>query len=111
MSIEEKETIIYERTERKRRPAHPGIVLEGILEDLNITQTQLAKDLGVSRRTISLIIHGRQPVTVDMALRLGKWCGNGPGIWLNIQRGLDLWDAQHKNKKVYARIKAVTHAA
>jgi addiction module HigA family antidote len=61
-----------------RSPTHPGALLrEIILPELSITQTELAKYLGVSRYTISEIIHERKPITPDMALRLGRFCGNG----------------------------------
>src|SRR2546430_390630 len=92
---------------RNRRPLHPGRILAGILRDINMTQGEIAKKLDVSRRTISLIINGHQPVTVDMAIRLGKFCGNGPDIWLNMQLDVDMWDAMHKNRRVYQRIKPI----
>ena len=91
------------------RPAHPGQVLSGILEDLNLTQGELAKRIKTSRQTINAIINARQPITVDLAIRLGIFCGNGPDIWLNLQRAVDLWDEQHKprRKKLYASIKPI----
>jgi antitoxin HigA-1 len=80
--------------DRKRRPNHPGQVVFDILEDLEISQTQFAKILGVSRRT----------VTVDMALRIGKAFGNGPELWLNLQQNVDVWDALQKYEEEYKKI-------
>jgi antitoxin HigA-1 len=111
MKTTTKKPAIYKAETPKIRPGHPGLVLAGILEDLNISQSELAKKIGISRRTISLIINGHQPITVDMALRLGKFCGNGPEIWLNMQQVVDLWDAMQENKKIYDHIKPANKVA
>ena len=76
---------------KKRRPIHPGEVLrEDVLPALGLTQLEFANRLGVSRRTVSELLHERRPVTPDMAIRLGKLLGNGPEIWLRMQQTLDL---------------------
>jgi antitoxin HigA-1 len=46
--------------------------------------------LKVSRQTLNAILHGEAPVTAAMALRLGKLCGNGPELWVNLQARYDL---------------------
>lgn len=80
---------------RARRPTHPGAILrEDVLPELNITQAQFAERLGVSRRTVSEILHERRPITADMALRLGKFLGNGPDIWLRLQQAVDVWELE-----------------
>jgi antitoxin HigA-1 len=89
---------------RKVRPVHPGEVIADVLEDLEITQTSFAEFLGVSRRTVNEIIQGRRPVTVDMAIRIGKALGNGPQLWLNLQQKVDIWDAIQTNKEVYSKL-------
>ena len=72
-------------------PMHPGELLrEEILPALNQPKTQIARLLGVSRQTLYDLLEERQPVTPMMALRLGKLCGNGPDLWLNLQRRYDL---------------------
>jgi len=91
--------------QRKRRPSTPGDVLADILETNAITQTELARRLKVSRRTISQIIHGRRPMDVDMAVRLGTVLGNGPELWLNLQQAVDLWDALHAHSQEYETLK------
>ena len=93
--------------DRQRRPNHPGQVVLDILEDLEISQTEFAKILGVSRRTVNQIIQGRRPITVDMAIRIGKAFGNGPESWLNLQQKIDLWDALQKYEEEYEKILTV----
>jgi addiction module HigA family antidote len=82
----------------KRRPTHPGAILrEDVLPELGITQGEFADRLGVSRRTVSEILHERRPVTPDMAIRLGKLLGNGAGIWLRMQQTLDVWTLEQES--------------
>jgi len=57
---------------------------------LNRSKTEIARLLGVSRQTLYDILDEKQPVTPGMALRLGKLCGNGPDLWLNLQKRYDL---------------------
>jgi addiction module HigA family antidote len=86
-------------------PMHPGALLrEEILPALKRTKTEIAKLLGVSRQTLYDILEERQPVTPVMALRLGKLCGNGPDLWLNLQKRYDLERAEHE---LGAKIKAI----
>ena len=76
-----------------RRPTHPGAILrEDELPALRITQKEFADRLGVSRLTVSELLHEKRTLTPDMAMRLGKLLGNGPEIWLRMQQTLDLWD-------------------
>nr|WP_274382022.1 HigA family addiction module antitoxin [Myxacorys almedinensis] len=92
---------------RKTRPAHPGEVISDILEDLEMTQTNFAEILGVSRRTVNEIIQGRRPVTVDMAIRIGKALGNGPQLWLNLQQKVDIWDAIQAHEEDYSKVTTI----
>jgi addiction module HigA family antidote len=70
---------------------HPGELLrEDVLPALDRPKTEIARLLGVSRQTLYNILEERQPVTPIMALRLGKLCGNGPDLWLNLQNRYDL---------------------
>jgi antitoxin HigA-1 len=78
-------------------PMHPGELLrEEILPALARPKTEIAKLLGVSRQTLYHIIDEKQPVTATMALRLGKLCGNGPDLWLNLQKRYDLHRAEQQ---------------
>jgi addiction module HigA family antidote len=78
-------------------PMHPGELLrEEILPALNRPKTVIAKLLGVSRQTLYDLLEEKQPVTPMMALRLGKLCGNGPDLWLNLQKRYDLQRAEQE---------------
>src|ERR1043166_8707102 len=70
---------------------HPGELLrEDVLPALGRTRAEIARLLGVSRQTLHAILTERTPVTPEMALRLGKLCGNGPELWLSLQSRYDL---------------------
>jgi addiction module HigA family antidote len=78
-------------------PMHPGAFLrEDVLPALDRSKSEIARLLGVSRQTLYDILDEKQPVTPGMALRLGKLCGNGPTLWLNLQRRYDLWRAERE---------------
>ena len=102
--------------ERKRRPTHPGALLRGMLAEMAedadaqfqpLTQAELARRLGVSRRTVNELIHERRNMTADMAIRLSRVLKTTPDIWLNLQKAVDLWDAAHANKNEYAKLKPI----
>lgn len=92
---------------RKVRPVHPGEVISDVLEDLEMTQTRFAEILGVSRRSVNEIVLGQRPITVDMAIRIGKALGNGPQLWLNLQQKVDIWDAVQKHSEEYEKVSTV----
>lgn len=88
-----------------RRPTHPGAILrEDVLPALAISVSGAARELGITRQTLHRILAERQPITPEMALRLGKWCGNGPELWLSMQANLDVWDAAQGLKVAVAKI-------
>jgi addiction module HigA family antidote len=66
---------------------------DDVLPALDLNVTKAAKLLGVSRQTLHKIMREDNPATVtaDMAVRLGKLCGNGPKLWANMQTNYDLW--------------------
>jgi len=93
------------RRDPKRPPMHPGVLLrDDVLPALGKDKTEIARLLGVTRQTLWHIIHKKRPVTADMALRLGKLCGNGPTLWLNLQRDFDLWQRGRELSKKIERI-------
>jgi len=73
-----------------RTPIHPGEILQDELEELGMTYSDLAEKIHVPPNRISQILAGKVSVNADMALRLGRWFGTGPGIWLNLQQFYDL---------------------
>lgn len=81
-------------------PPYPGEILRvDVLPDLGLTITEAARQLRVSRVTLSRILHGKAAITADMADRLGQWLGNGAGIWLRMQAAYDLWQVQHRKRR------------
>src|SRR5437870_821425 len=102
--------------QRKVRPTHPGAILRNMLAELatdgsdefaRLTQKELAKRLGVSRRTVSELIHERRTMTADMAIRLSRVLKTTPDIWMNLQKAVDLWDAAQTNKNQYAKLRPI----
>lgn len=92
----------------KRRPTHPGAILrDDVLPSLGLTQTDCAHRLGVSRLTVSELLHEKRGVSPDMALRLGRLLGNDPGIWLRMQQAVDLWELEQAKGREYAGIERV----
>ena len=90
-------------------PVHPGEVLaKSVLPALRLSVAEAARELGVSRQTLHKLTAGKAAVTPEMALRLGRWCGNGPQLWLRLQQQFDLWHAERRLADTLARIP--THA-
>ncbi len=85
-------------------PSHPGGLLSEELQTLGVSISQASKDLGVSRQILSAIVNRRRPITAEMAVRIGHYIGNGPGLWLRMQTQFDLWEAQRKMKSTLKRI-------
>ncbi|HDO51107.1 MAG TPA: addiction module antidote protein, HigA family [Rhizobiales bacterium] len=80
-------------------PVHPGRLLrDDVLPALGLNVTKAAKLLGVSRQTLHKIMREDDPaaVTPDMAARLGKLCGNGARLWMNMQVNYWLWHAEQE---------------
>ncbi|HEX8664837.1 MAG TPA: HigA family addiction module antitoxin [Beijerinckiaceae bacterium] len=89
-------------------PMHPGEFLREVtLLALPLSKTEIARRLGISRQTLYDILDEKQPVTPAMALRLGKFLGNGPDFWLNLQRDYDLRTLEPKMAKELAAIETV----
>jgi addiction module HigA family antidote len=81
-----------------RKRLHPGELIKAdYMEPLKLSVTALAERLGVSRKTLSSIVNERAGVTPDMALRLSRAFSTTPDLWLNMQRGYDLWMAENGN--------------
>ena len=83
-----------------RKPTHPGEILrEEILPALGMSQREFAERLGVSRRTLSELLHERRALSPEMAARLGKLLGTSPESWLAMQDAVDLWEVgQHPER-------------
>jgi antitoxin HigA-1 len=80
-------------------PPHPGEILRSLcLEPLNLSVTDAAKALGVSRKTLSAVLNGRAGISPEMAVRLSIAFNTSSESWLNQQVQYDLWQAE-KNRK------------
>ena len=92
-------------------PVHPGEILrEDVLPTLGLNVTEAAQALRVSRQTLHRVLAGTMAVSPEMAVRLGKFCGNGPGLWLRLQAAYDLWHAEKRMRDEIKRI-PTRHAA
>ena len=80
-----------------RVPSHPGAFFrEIVLPALTLPKAEVARALGISRHTLYQLLDENTRVTPEMAIRLGKLCGDGPEIWLAMQMKRDLWEASRK---------------
>lgn len=99
-------------TKQGMKPIHPGKILkEMYLEPFNLNQADAATNLGVARKTLSMLLNGHQGVSAEMALRLSKAFNTTPELWLNMQRNYDLWNAGQRVKlsqiKVFRKTKNI----
>lgn len=91
----------------KRRPAHPGLILdEHYIKPLNLNLQKLADHLGVARNTLFKIRVGKANITPQLALALAEAFDTTPNLWMNLQQNYDLWvEKNHKEHKISPLIK------
>jgi addiction module HigA family antidote len=83
-----------------RRPTHPGAILrEDVVPALGVSQVRMAELLGVSRLTVSQLLHEHRALSPDMALRLEKLLGTSAESWLRMQEAVDLWEARQQPER------------
>ena len=92
------------------RAVHPGEVLQGELQELNVTPTEFARQIDVPPNRVSQIIAGKRAVTGDTALRFGHWFGTDPQFWLNLQSAYAIRIAEEKAGREIARLPVRTGA-
>ena len=88
---------------KKIRPVHPGVYLKELLDEIKMSQYRLAKELGVPAMRVSLLIAGKRPVTAEFALRLGRFFGQSPRYWMNLQSRYDMDVAEDALSEQVAR--------
>jgi addiction module HigA family antidote len=89
-----------------RAPTHPGAILrEDVLPALKMSVTEAAKQLGITRQQLHRVLAENSGISPEMALRLGKFCGNGPDLWIRMQEAFDLWHAKKRIGREVERIK------
>jgi len=77
-----------------------------VLPALGLSVSEAARQLRVTRQTLHRIMAGTHSITPEMAIRLGKFCGNGPGLWLRMQQEYDLWNAKQRLKQEIDKIQS-----
>lgn len=96
----------------KLAPTHPGEILrEDVLPALGLSVQEAAKALHVSRQALHRILACTASISPEMAVRLGKFCGNGPTLWLRMQTSYDLHQAQKKLAREVKQIRTAKAAA
>jgi addiction module HigA family antidote len=89
---------------KKIDPVHPGeILLHDFMEPLELSQSALAKALGVTSLRVSQIVRGQRAITADTALRLSRYFGTRPGWWMDLRTHYDLETAADKLEAHIAR--------
>ncbi len=84
-----------------RRPTHPGAVLrEDILPALKMTQTELAQLIGVSRLSVSELVHEKRAMSPEMAVRISTLLQTSAESWMRMQEALDLWTVRQDAEKL-----------
>lgn len=84
----------------KRKPTHPGELLrEDVLPALKMSQSELAKRLGVSRLSVSELLLEKRAMSPDMAVRIGRLTNTTPDSWLRMQTAVDLWELERDPKR------------
>jgi addiction module HigA family antidote len=95
----------------KRPPVHPGEILrEDLLPALRLSVSEAARRLGVSRQQLHRVLACTHPITTEMALRIGKFAGNGPELWLRMQQAYDLWHLERRMEDELSKIEPVASA-
>ena len=90
---------------------HPGEHLTDELQALGMSANELAKELGIPTNRITQIISGKRGITGDTALRLGRWFGTGPDIWMNLQKNYELRIAEREIGDALEKIPEHRHRA
>ena len=84
-----------EETDMNRKPTHPGtVLLEDVIKPLNLTVTDAARMLGVSRKALSEFVNERVALSTEMAIRIAKATDTSVESWMNMQQKLTLWEAE-----------------
>ena len=76
-----------------RPPTHPGAAIDDILSDFDISKSEIANRLGISRQQLHAVLAGRKPLSADIAVRVAKLLGGSPESWLRMQASHDAWHA------------------
>ena len=90
-----------------KNPLHPGVIVrEDCMKPLNLSVTECAKILGVTRQTLSNLVNGKASLSIEMAYRLSKAFGSTPRTWLGMQLAFDLTQSHWLEQKI--KVKRIT---
>jgi addiction module HigA family antidote len=92
------------RVPTHRAPTSPGEFLQEFLEDVGVSQSELARRILVPFQRVNDVVHGRRALTPSTALRLSKFFGTTAEFWMNAQIACDLYEAERKEGEVLAAI-------
>ncbi|MBX2965088.1 MAG: HigA family addiction module antidote protein [Cyclobacteriaceae bacterium] len=89
-------------------PCHPGEILrEDYLKPMDISVTEFAKQIGVSRKVLSDVVNEKAGISPLMSLRLSKALNKSPQFWLIMQMNYDLFHVQKRSRKAISAVKSV----
>lgn len=92
-------------------PVHPGVYLKELMEELRLSQYRLARELGVPPMRINHVVNGKRPVTAELALRLGRYFGQNPRYWINLQSRYDMDIAEEAlSERVFMEVRPLAAA-
>jgi addiction module HigA family antidote len=102
----------YKAGPRRRAPTHPGAVLASALKAANLTANSAAPLIGTTKGTLGRIMREENPapISIEMALRLGKFFDNGAELWAGMQTDYDLWEARKRLADELAKIRTTPSA-
>lgn len=87
-----------------KNPPHPGEIIRDLcLEPLSLTVTEAAAGLGVTRKTLSLVLNGKAGISPEMALRLSQAFGRSPESWMQLQVQYDLAKVRQSAKVIMVK--------
>ena len=87
-----------------KKPPHPGLsVRHDCIEPLDLSITEAADILGVTRQTLNNLVNGKSGISPEMAIRLSKAFGGSPAVWLKMQMDYDLAKAERHSGKIKVR--------
>jgi antitoxin HigA-1 len=91
---------------RKRKPVHPGKLFKvDVMDELELTVTETAQRLGISRKHLSAFVNEKVPCSAEMAQRIARATGTSMQSWLNMQATLDVWEAEQHPREDIVKIK------
>lgn len=79
-----------------RCPTHPGMAIEDVLSDVDVSKTEIAAMLGISRQQLHSILAGRKPLSPSIAVRVARLIGGSAESWLRMQAAYDVWHAERE---------------